>query len=98
MSKVKMIAIDGCNGHQPGDSFEVSEREAQQLIAKRLAKMSAPVQNKMMPPAGNKEAAGGVPPSSASPAARASRKTTATTSARGAAVRQPRAPRGGSSQ
>ncbi|MGQ2994273.1 hypothetical protein [Variovorax sp.] len=98
MTMVKMIAIDGCNGHQPGDQFLATEREAKQLVDKRLAKMAGPPKNKMMPPAGNKGAVGEEPPSSASPAAPASRKTTANRSARGAAPRQPRAPRGGSSQ
>lgn len=88
MSLVKLMAIEPVNSHRPGDTFEAPEREANQLIQKGLAKMDAPVRNKMAQAPANKAnpspAAGRVQRSSASPVARASAKTTATRSNRGA--------------
>lgn len=87
MSMVRVIAIDGVNGHAPGADWEVTEREANQLLAKGLVKMAGPVENKMAAPVANKSnpspAAGEVQRSSASPAARASAKKTATRSVAG---------------
>lgn len=87
MSKVNVVAIEPVNGHGPGARFEVSEREARQLEAKRLVKMDAPVSNKMKPQAENKAnpspAAGKAQTSSALPAARASARKTATKSVAG---------------
>lgn len=83
MSTVRLLAIEPVNSFRPGERFDVSEREARQLIEKGLAKMDGPVKNKMMPPAGNKQAAGEAQQSSASQAAPASRKTTATKSENG---------------
>lgn len=77
MSTVRLLAIEPINSFRPGERFDASEREARHLIEKGLAKMDGPVKNKMMPPAGNKQAAGEAQQSSASPAAPASRKTTA---------------------
>ena len=31
--EVRVIAVDGVDGHQPGDDFLVTERQAKQLIA-----------------------------------------------------------------
>lgn len=83
MSTVRLLALQPVNSIRPGERFDASEREARQLIEKGLAKMDAPVKNKMMPPAGNKQAAGEAQQSSASQAAPASRKTTANTSGAG---------------
>jgi len=78
---VKMIAIEPCNQHRPGDEFEATEREADQLEARGLAKMATIPQNKMAQPSENKgnpsQAAGGATRSSASRAAKASPRTTA---------------------
>jgi hypothetical protein len=90
MSNVKVVAIEPVNGQTPGSRFEVSEREARQLIDKKLVKMDAPVSNKMKPQAENKAnpspAAGKAQTSSALPAARASAKKTVTKSVAGAKV------------
>lgn len=87
MSKVDVIALDACNQHRPGDKFEVTEREAEQLIKKGLVKMAGPHSNKMAPEAENKanpsKAAGKARQSSASPAAPASPRRTARQSAAG---------------
>lgn len=87
MSLVKIRALDAFDGHQPGDSIEVTERQAAQLIQKGLAKMDGPVRNKMAQAPANKAnpspAAGMEQQSSASQAAQASPKTTANTSATG---------------
>jgi hypothetical protein len=87
MSKVTVIAVEPCNTHRPGDEFDVSEREAEQLMAKGLVKMKAPHSNKMAAPLDNKanptQAAGGARRSSASRAAQASLLTTASVSATG---------------
>lgn len=84
MSTVQVIAVEPFDGHQPGAKVDVTERQAEQLIAKGLAKMSGPHSNKMKPAAENKacpsKAAGQGRTSSASPAARRSRSTTATAS------------------
>ena len=105
MSMVRLVAIEPCNQHAPGTDFLATEREAGQLVKRRLAKLAAPVPaNKMMPPAANKAnpspAAGRVRPSSASPAARASVQTTAQPSPRGARppAKMARSPSDGSSQ
>lgn len=92
MSKVTVIAIEPCNNHKPGDEFDVSEREAGQLIARGLVKMKAPHSNKMAQPLSNKanptKAAGGAQQSSASPAAQASPLTTASLSESGERVKR----------
>lgn len=84
----KMIAIEPINRHCPGDEFETTAREADQLEAKGLAKRAQAPLNKMAPPSENKnnpsEAGGEARPSSASPPARASRETTAKPSGGGA--------------
>lgn len=87
MSMVRVIAIDGVDGHAPGSDWEVTERQAKQLVDKGLVKMAGPVENKMAEPVANKAnpsaTAGEAPPSSASPAGRASAKTTAKRSVAG---------------
>jgi len=87
MSKVKVTAIDSVNGFNPGEQFEVSEREARQMEEKGLVKMLGAVQNKMAPAPANKanpsKAAGEAPKSPASRAAQASKKTTAKKSVAG---------------
>ena len=85
---MKVIAIEPFDGNQPGAEVEVTERQAQQLVEKRLAKMRKPVSNKMRAEPENKAnpspAVGKGRRSSASPAARVSRRTTAKKSGRGA--------------
>ncbi len=94
MTTVKVTAIEPFNNHRPGDVVEVTEREAKQLVDKRLAKMAVEPSNKMAPDAerGNKAnpspAAGEASRSSASPAVPASAKTTAKKSAGGAAAKK----------
>lgn len=81
MSTVNVVALEPVNGKHPGESFEVTEREAEQLVGKRLVKLAGPTENKMAAPAENKAnpspAAGEAKPSSASRAARVSPKKTA---------------------
>jgi len=97
MSLVTLIAVEPCNGHNPGEDFQATEREAKQLLQRRLARMAVGSSNKMLPPPANKQnpslAAGGAPLSSASPAAPASVQTTAQTSTAGARVARKTAPR-----
>lgn len=85
---VTMVAIEPCNNAKPGESFEVGEREADALEAKRLAKKAGPVENKMAPASENKQNptgdGGKAAPSSASQAGRASKTPTARKSGRGA--------------
>jgi hypothetical protein len=54
MSLIKVIALDSFDGFHPGDETDVPERQANQLVARGLAKMAAPPRNKMAPPALNK--------------------------------------------
>jgi uncharacterized membrane protein len=88
MTKVFVRAIEPCDGHKPGDRFEVPERQARELVQLGLVKMMAPLQNKMAPAPANKAnpspAAGRVRRSSASPAARVSPPKTAQPSDAGA--------------
>ena len=88
MSKVKVVAVEPFNGNNVGAVVEVSEREAAQLVQKRLAKMQAPHSNKMRAASENKavpsKAAGEAQRSSASRAAQASPQTTAKPSPTGA--------------
>lgn len=88
MTMVKIKAIEPCDGHKPGDVFEVTERVAAQLVQRRLCKMAGSPQNKMAPQTANKanpsRAAGGAQRSSASRAAQASRSTIAKPSDAGA--------------
>jgi hypothetical protein len=80
--KVTCVAIEPFDGHHPGDTVELPERQAQQLEAKGLVKMGlgprankmhpGPQENKANPPA----AAGQVAPSSALPVAQVSQQTT----------------------
>lgn len=78
--QVKVIAIEPFNGKHPGAIVETSEREARELVAKGLAKMAVPVQNKMALPVANKSSptcpAGVAQRSFASPAGRVSPSTT----------------------
>ncbi len=78
---VTMIAIEPCNSVKAGSEFEVSEREAAQLVQRGLARMKGPAENKMAPAGENKAnptpAAGAAAGSSASPAGQASPKKTA---------------------
>jgi hypothetical protein len=94
MSKVKVIAIEPFNGNAVGAVIEVSEREAGQLVQKRLAKMQAPHSNKMRAASENKavpsKAAGEARRSSASRAAQASPQTTANPSGTGARRGRPK--------
>ena len=73
MDQVKLVTIEPHDGHVPGELYTTTERTAAKLIARRLAKMAVPVQNKMALPHANKAnpslAAGEVQPSSASPVA-----------------------------
>lgn len=96
---VKIICLEPINGHQAGVELEVSEREAKQLVGKRLAKMAVEPSNKMAEQGENKAnpspAAGAARRSSASPAARASAKTTSKPSPAGKTSTRRRA---GSSQ
>lgn len=85
---VKMIAIEPINGLDPGDAFECGNREADQMVARSLARKAAPEhRNKMAPAASNKadptEAAGEVRLSAASQAAQAYAQPTLTPSRRG---------------
>lgn len=92
MSNVKVVAIEPVNGRNIGERFDVSEREAQQLVEKRLVKIAAPASNKMKAAPENKAnpspAVGKAPASSASPAARVSRQTTAKKSGAGAKAKK----------
>lgn len=85
---MQIRAIEPFDGHQPGEIIEISELRATQLIAKGLAKMHQPAQNKMAPMGENKAnptaAAGKVRRSSASPVAQASPSKTAKPSDDGA--------------
>lgn len=85
---VKVIATEPVNAFRIGDEFEVSEREAKQLVDKGMVKMLGDVQNKMQAAPANKavpsKAAGGETQSSSSRAARASVSKTAKKSAAGA--------------
>jgi len=102
MDQVKLIAIEPHDGHAPGDLYSTTERTAAKLIARRLAKMAVPIQNKMAAPVANKAnpspAAGEVQPSSALPVAQASHAMTAHSSGIGTSPRRgpgrPRLPRG----
>lgn len=89
----KMIAIEPVNGASPGDTFEATAREAEQLEAKGLAKrVPAPLNKKAAPGEDKKnpsEAGGEAQPSSASPPAQASRGTTAKPSAAGEKAKTP---------
>lgn len=84
---MQIRAIEPFDGNQPGAIIEVSEPRGNQLIAKGLAKMYQPAQNKMAPVGQNKAnptvAAGPARRASASPAAQASPSRTAKPSARG---------------
>lgn len=88
MSTVKVIAIEPCNQHRPGDRFETSEHEARELVAAGLVKMALAPANKMMPDPINKAhpspAAGEAQMSSALPAAQVLPQTTAAPSKTGA--------------
>ena len=89
MDSVKLIAIEPFDGNQPGQTLTVTERQADQLIAKGLAKKAAPEHaNKMKPAPENKanplQAVGRGRTSSASPAARPSQSRTARQSGSGA--------------
>ena len=89
MSLVRVMAIEPCNNHRPGDMFECSEREAQELEGLGLVKMNLAPRNKMRQEAENKDnppapAAGAVVPWSASPAAQASQPSNVPASKRGA--------------
>lgn len=88
MSTVQVIAVEPFDGHQPGAKVDVTERQAEQLINKGLAKMSAPHGTKVKPPLANKarpsKAAGQGRTPSASPAARRSAQKTANKSDDGA--------------
>jgi hypothetical protein len=92
MSDVTVIAVEPFNGYARGAEVTVSDREAKQLIDKKLAKMKGPASNKMKVAPENKAnpspAAGRARTSSASPVARASAKKTATKSAAGARKRR----------
>lgn len=95
MSMVRLVAVEPVNRYRPGEDFETTEREANLLVAKGLAKMAVPVtQNKMTGPTSNKAnpspAAGEAQQSSASQAARVSPPTTATPSATGRPRGRPR--------
>lgn len=87
MSKVKVVAIEPFNGFGVGAIVEVSEREAAQLVQKRLARMAAPHSNKMRADREDKgdpsKAAGEAQQSSALRAAQASQQTTAKQSGNG---------------
>lgn len=81
MTTITVTAIEPFNSHPPGDTFELTEREARQAIDKGLVKMLGPQSNKMLAEAANKgrsevplKAAGEGTTSSASRAAPASRK------------------------
>jgi hypothetical protein len=92
MTSVRVIAIEPCNGKSPGEDFEVSEREANKLVERRLVRLAvdgAP-NNKMRKPPSNKgnvpspsPGGGGEQPSSPSPADPASPPRTAQSSRRG---------------
>lgn len=87
MSTVRVVAIEPCNQHKPGDRFDTTEHEARELMRAGLVKMLVPAQNKMMPEPVNKQnplqAAGAAQMLSASPVAPVSRKTTAAPSKTG---------------
>lgn len=95
MSMVKMVAIEPCDSHHPGEEFEVPERQASQYETKGLAKRAAGHANKMATPVENKAspspAAGGAAQPSASPAAPASPRKTVTASTRGGTAPRKRA-------
>jgi hypothetical protein len=92
---VRVVAIEPHNTHGPGDDYLATEREARQLIAKRLVRMAieAP-RNKMLPPPLNKRNPspddGQGQPSSPSRRAPVSPPTTAPPSESG--VQAPRTP------
>jgi len=94
MSQVKVIAVEPFDGYPMGAEVSVSERVAEQLIKKGLAKMQAPHSNKMRAASENKavpsKAAGEAQRSSASRAAQASRQTTANPSGTGARRGRPK--------
>lgn len=100
--QIRLIAIEPHDGRQPGDTYSATERTARALLARRLVKMAAPVQNKMAPAHANKgnpsPAAGAEQPLSASPVAQASPETTVPSSAIGTSPPRgpgrPRLPRG----
>jgi Ser/Thr protein kinase RdoA (MazF antagonist) len=85
---MQIRVVEPFDGHHPGEIVEKVERQALELVAKGLAKMHQPAQNKMAPQAENKAnptaAAGKARTSSASPAARVSRQPIAKPSADGA--------------
>jgi len=95
MSMVKMVAVEPCDSCQPGEQFEVPERQAAQYEAKGLAKRAAGHANKMATPVENKAspspAAGKDVTPSASPAAPVSPRKTAAPSKRGATPARKRA-------
>jgi len=88
MSTIQVIAIEPFDGNQPGATVTVSERQAEQLVVKGLAKVKGPHSTKVKPPLANKanpsKAAGQGRTSSASPAARPSAKKTVVTLGDGA--------------
>jgi hypothetical protein len=92
MSLVKVIAVDSFDGLHPGDETDVPERQANQLVARGLAKMAAPPRNKMAAPALNKSnptpAVGEEIESFASPAGHLSPQTTVPSSADGVPVKR----------
>ena len=89
----KMIAIEPINGHSPGEPFDATAREAEQLEGKGLAKRAPAPLNKVAPKGEDKnnpsEAGGEAQPSSASPPAQASRGTTAKPSVAGEKAKTP---------
>jgi hypothetical protein len=78
---MRIIALDNYDNRVEGEEYDAPDHQAQQLIAKGLAKAGKVPQNKMAPESENKanpsQAAGEERPSSASRAAQASAATTA---------------------
>jgi hypothetical protein len=96
---VRVTAVQPHDGHQPGADYEVPERQANDLLKRRLVKMAPAVLNKMAQPAANKRnpisAAGKVPQSSASPAAPVLPQTIAKPSDVGGLAHVPEPPKRG---
>lgn len=93
-----VIALDTFDDMREGMERDYPDNIADQLIARGLAKMKAPIQNKMATQGENKAnpsvGAGRVQPSSVSPVAPASPQTTAKPSSIGGTARKTtRAPR-----
>lgn len=88
--KVSCLVIEPFDGNQPGETVQVPARQAAQLEAKGLVRVSlsaGPSERKPVAPSENKTdplpAAGQVAPVSAPPAAQASQRTTQQPSRRG---------------